>query len=162
MAFNKITVLRSKRLLWCIETARNCILVVYVNLLAVWHRLMHCIIHHGCKVDFLFSLSRIFRVVHARESKNPKELTVRFGDVLEVFCCNDISLFSSIVVCLHLLAAFVVIGRRYVSCCDQDWNRGVFSYWARKYDSAICCSNMSIFVHFATANCWILPSCSVT
>ena len=36
------------------------------------------------------------------------------------------------------------------------------SYWARRYDSAICCSNMSIFEHFAAVNSWIVPPCSVT
>jgi len=35
------------------------------------------------------------------------------------------------------------------------------SYWARRYDSAIWCSNMSIFVHVAAANSRIVPSCSV-
>ena len=37
----------------------------------------------SCKL-LIVLLSRIFHVVHARESKNPKELTVRFGEILEV------------------------------------------------------------------------------
>jgi len=40
-------------------------------------------------------------------------------------------------------------------------NLGALSYWARRYDSVICCSN----VHFWTCCCskcsWIVPSCSV-
>ena len=34
----------------------------------------------------MFFVSRIFRVIHSRESKNPKELTVKIGEVLEVNC----------------------------------------------------------------------------
>jgi len=38
-------------------------------------------------------------------------------------------------------------------CLKLTKARAVLSYWARRYDSAICCSKMSIFGH--------LPSCSV-
>jgi len=35
------------------------------------------------------------------------------------------------------------------------------SYWARRCNSAVCCSTMSKNVHVAAANSWIIPSCSV-
>jgi len=42
---------------------------------------------------------------------------------------------------------------------ETSW--AALSYWARRYDSAICCSNMAKYGHVAAAYSWIAPSCSV-